>query len=63
MFDKRRIIWAKLPYPDGECTSKIVIVYGTNVGFGKEVIRYFVRLNVASVNLLASTQKLFSLVS
>ena len=63
MFDTMGIIWAKLPYPGGDCTSKIVIVIGTNVGFRKEVIRYFVRLNVASVNLLASTQKLFSLVS
>jgi hypothetical protein len=63
IFDKMRIIWAKLPYPDRDCTGKIVIVIGTNVGLGKEVILYFVRLNAASVNLLVRTQNLFSLVS
>ncbi|KAK8001411.1 NAD(P)-binding protein [Apiospora marii] len=41
--------WTPLPYPTTDCTDKVVIVTGGNVGLGLEAARHFVRLNAAKV--------------
>ncbi|KAK8058352.1 short chain dehydrogenase atnD [Apiospora phragmitis] len=41
--------WTSLPYPATDCTDKVVIVTGGNVGLGLEAARHFVRLNAAKV--------------
>ncbi|KAK8135860.1 short chain dehydrogenase atnD [Apiospora sp. TS-2023a] len=38
-----------LPYPTTDCTDKVVIVTGGNVGLGLEAARHFARLNAAKV--------------
>ncbi|KAI1633570.1 short-chain dehydrogenase [Biscogniauxia mediterranea] len=43
--------FTSLPYPDTDCTGKVVIVTGANVGLGLEAARHFVRLNAAKVIL------------
>ncbi|KAI0019597.1 short-chain dehydrogenase [Xylariomycetidae sp. FL0641] len=40
-----------LPYPEDDCTGKVVVVTGANVGLGLETARHFVRLNAAKVIL------------
>ncbi|KAH9901931.1 short-chain dehydrogenase [Xylariomycetidae sp. FL2044] len=39
----------RLPYPDYDCTGKVVIVTGANGGLGLEAARHFVRMNAAKV--------------
>ncbi|TDZ59858.1 Short chain dehydrogenase atnD [Colletotrichum trifolii] len=47
-----------LPYPTEDCTNRVVIVTGSNVGLGLEAARHFVRLNAAKVVLaVRSTDK------
>ncbi|KAK6849885.1 short-chain dehydrogenase [Apiospora arundinis] len=41
--------WTSLPYPTTDCTDKVVIVTGGNVGLGLEAARHFARLNAAKV--------------
>ncbi|KAK8035340.1 hypothetical protein PG993_010335 [Apiospora rasikravindrae] len=41
--------WTPLPYPATDCTDKVVIVTGGNVGLGLEAARHFTRLNAAKV--------------
>ncbi|KAK8065308.1 hypothetical protein PG997_012055 [Apiospora hydei] len=43
--------WTPLPYPATDCTDKVVIVTGGNVGLGLEAARHFTRLNAAKVIL------------
>jgi retinol dehydrogenase 12 len=43
--DILRLQLKTLLYPNADCTSKIVIITGGNIGLGKEAARYFVRLN------------------
>ncbi|PFH60511.1 hypothetical protein XA68_10825 [Ophiocordyceps unilateralis] len=40
-----------LPYPDQDCTGRVVIVSGANTGLGLEAARHFTRLNAAKVIL------------
>ncbi|PHH81206.1 hypothetical protein CDD80_41 [Ophiocordyceps camponoti-rufipedis] len=43
-------IWS-LPYPEEDCTGRVVIVSGANTGLGREAARHFTRLNAAKVIL------------
>ncbi|RSL62491.1 hypothetical protein CEP54_005678 [Fusarium duplospermum] len=40
-----------LPYPEQDCTGRVVIVTGSNTGLGLEAARHFVRLNASKVIL------------
>ncbi|KAK5993201.1 Short chain dehydrogenase atnD [Cladobotryum mycophilum] len=42
---------SNLPYPEEDCTDRVIIVTGANVGLGREAARHFVRLNASKVIL------------
>ncbi|RSL37961.1 hypothetical protein CEP53_015317, partial [Fusarium sp. AF-6] len=43
--------FATLPYPEQDCTGRVVVVTGSNTGLGLEAARHFVHLNASKVIL------------
>ncbi|KAI0470808.1 putative short-chain dehydrogenase [Xylariaceae sp. FL0804] len=43
--------YTPLPYPDTDCSGKVVLITGANTGLGLEAARHFVRLGAAKVIL------------